>query len=68
MTGITRPCKPGEPIELYDQGEILVCPWHGWEFDIRTGCSILNPEKVRVRKYAVRVQDGRVLVEIGNPD
>ncbi|EHR01067.1 Rieske (2Fe-2S) protein [Bradyrhizobium sp. WSM471] len=36
-------------------GEIIRCPWHGWEFDIKTGQSVFNPHKVWVRTYAVSV-------------
>jgi 3-phenylpropionate/trans-cinnamate dioxygenase ferredoxin subunit len=36
-------------------GEILRCPWHGWEFDIRTGQSWCDPARVRVRSYAVTI-------------
>ena len=35
-------------------GEILRCPWHGWEFDIRTGQSYCDPKKFRARAYAGR--------------
>ena len=40
------------------QGEILRCPWHGWEFDIRTGQSWCDPVRVRVRRYDVTVEPG----------
>ena len=45
----------GRPGELsYDRSaRILRCPWHGWEFDLTTGRSWLEPERVRVRRYAV---------------
>ncbi len=42
--------------EYSRQGEILRCPWHGWEFDIRTGQSWFDPRKVRVRRYEVTVE------------
>ncbi len=41
------------------EGEILTCPWHGLEFDITTGKCLANP-RVRVRQYAVAVEDGVV--------
>jgi nitrite reductase (NADH) small subunit len=41
--------------ELVKEGEIVRCPWHGWEFDITTGRSWFNPHKVRVRRYDVEV-------------
>lgn len=34
-------------------GEILRCPWHGWEFDIRTGKSQVAPDRVRTPAYRV---------------
>jgi len=37
-------------------GEIIRCPWHSWEFDIKTGRSIFNPHKVRTKTYTVAVE------------
>lgn len=42
--------------EFERDGEILRCPWHGWEFDLLTGKSIFNPHKLRVKHYAVSVE------------
>lgn len=55
VTGTTAPSKVGEYIWEKD-GEIVRCPWHGWEFDITTGRSIFNPHKVRVKTYDVTVE------------
>lgn len=41
----------------------VVCPWHGFEFDIRTGQHPGNP-RARLRKMDVRVADGDVLVAV----
>src|SRR6478752_89677 len=38
-------------------GEIVRCPWHGWEFDVRTGQSWFDPTRVRVRSYDVTIED-----------
>ncbi|QIN83285.1 Rieske 2Fe-2S domain-containing protein [Rubrobacter tropicus] len=55
VKGMTMPGKPGEYV--WDrEGEILRCPWHGWEFDILTGRSVFNPHKTRVRSYEVTVE------------
>lgn len=47
-------------------GYVLRCPWHGWEFDIRTGDSLFDPDGVRVKSYPVRVADGLVSVRMSN--
>ncbi|MBK36063.1 MAG: 2Fe-2S ferredoxin [Gemmatimonadetes bacterium] len=45
------------------ENEILKCPWHQWEFDIKTGISITDPD-IRVRSYRVeREGDNIVLYE-----
>lgn len=38
------------------EGEIIRCPWHGWEFDIKTGQSIFNPHRVRTKAYEAGVE------------
>ena len=43
-----------------DEGEILRCPWHGWEFDLRSGAALFD-SKLQVRIYAVEVRDGSLL-------
>ena len=63
--GLARQGLPGEPVTYDREDEILVCPWHGWEFDIRTGCSLLDPDSVRVRSYRVLVEKNRVLIAVG---
>jgi nitrite reductase (NADH) small subunit len=40
-------------------GEILRCPWHGWEFDIRTGKSLVR-DNTRLRSFKVVVDDGKL--------
>lgn len=47
--------------ELSRSGEILRCPWHGWEFDVRTGQSWFDPRTVRVKSYEVAVVQGGCL-------
>ena len=42
------------------EGEILKCPWHQWEFDIRTGEALYDP-RLRVRTYEA-VQEGDEVV------
>jgi nitrite reductase/ring-hydroxylating ferredoxin subunit len=55
IKGLALPSKPGEYL-WGREGEILRCPWHGWEFDITSGRSIFNPHRMRVRTYEVTVE------------
>ena len=55
LTGTALPGPPGT-FRYGQEGEILRCPWHGWEFDVTSGRSIFNPHAVRVRSYRVAVE------------
>lgn len=55
VTGLRRSDAPGD-YQWDRAGEILRCPWHGWEFDIKTGQSWFDPNRVRVRPYPVSVE------------
>ncbi|MDE0144265.1 MAG: Rieske (2Fe-2S) protein [Nitrospira sp.] len=44
-------------------GEIVECPWHGWEFNVRTGQCIENPNpEWAVPCYRTRVENGVIQV------
>lgn len=43
------------------EGELLRCAWHGWEFDIATGRSLVD-EKMRAKTFPVEVDDGKLYV------
>ena len=44
------------------EGEAVICPWHFSRFNIRTGEVIDSPAHEPVRSYAVRVEEGSILV------
>jgi nitrite reductase/ring-hydroxylating ferredoxin subunit len=43
-------------------GTVVTCPWHGWQFDVTTGCNPENP-KVTVTKFPLRLSGDDVLIE-----
>lgn len=45
-------------------GEFVVCPWHAWKFDRRSGAGEPGFEDDCVPSYPVRVDNGRVLVNL----
>jgi len=55
LGGLIVAAGPGE-YDYSRAGEILRCPWHGWEFDIRSGQSWFDPVRVRVRSYVVSIE------------
>lgn len=62
LTGLVDAAEPG--CYRYSRvGEIVRCPWHGWEFDIRTGRSWCDPRRLRLMRYDVSVEPGARLVE-----
>ena len=62
ITGLIESDEPGR-YNYSRSGEIIRCPWHGWEFDIRTGQSFCDPSKVTLRSYKVEVAAGGRVVE-----
>jgi len=53
-------------LELGREHSIVRCPWHKWEFEIATGRSLVD-DRLRVRRYAVRVEDDAVVVSLDRP-
>lgn len=64
LSGLVQSARPGE-YQYSRPEEILRCPWHGWEFDVKTGQSWFDPAKTRVRSYEVMVESGATLEEEG---
>lgn len=63
LTGTGLPSLVGH-FDYGRKGEILRCPWHAWEFDLRSGRSLHNPEPERVKAYPIRLEGDDVLVQI----
>ena len=53
---------PGE-YRLCRRDEMLKCPWHGWEYDVRTGQSWSDPKTTRTRAFAAETLDGDELAK-----
>jgi nitrite reductase/ring-hydroxylating ferredoxin subunit len=39
-----------------DEGEIIICPWHHWQFDVKTVAS----DRYAVPTYDLQVEDGEI--------
>ena len=60
--GNTCPHQGGSLGDGFIEGDIVTCPLHGWEFDLRSGACMTVPGE-SVPSYAVTVEDGAVFVE-----
>jgi nitrite reductase (NADH) small subunit len=58
----------GGPLaEGYVNGCVVTCPWHGWQYDLRTGENCLNA-RIRTRSFPIRVEtDGSLSARIDAP-
>jgi nitrite reductase (NADH) small subunit len=43
------------------EGCVLTCPWHGWQYDLRTGKNEFDLA-IRLKTYDVQIEDGEVRV------
>ncbi|MDQ4117916.1 MAG: Rieske (2Fe-2S) protein [Actinomycetota bacterium] len=46
--------------------EILKCPWHGYEYDIRTGKTVFDETRC-LQTFVSREEDDQVTVELSTP-
>ncbi len=45
------------------QGEVVRCPWHGWEFNVKTGICQANPT-VQAPVFEVRMEGSDILIAV----
>lgn len=63
LRGTTLPSDPG--VYRYGrEGEILRCPWHGFEFDVLSGRCVADGERLGLRAFAVATEGDDVVVEV----
>lgn len=47
--------------EYGKEQQVLRCPWHGWEFDLLTGCHLAS-EHVKLRGYKVEALEDQLYI------
>ncbi|MCB9152003.1 MAG: Rieske (2Fe-2S) protein [Caldilineaceae bacterium] len=60
VSGTTLPSAPGQYNWGHD-GEIVACPWHGWEFNLRSGECLVDRRK-RLHHFPVVQEDAAIYV------
>ncbi len=49
--------------EGYVDGAEVTCPWHAWQFNVKTGEMAYNPQ-ICVATFPCKVENGDVLVDV----
>lgn len=65
LGGTMLPCAPGEAKYGMD-GVVLRCPWHGWEYDARTGESVGPVDRRNLTMFEVGVKNGQVEIDLAS--
>ena len=60
--GNACPHQGGNLCDGFIEGDIVICPLHGWEFDLRSGACMTVPGE-SVPRYRVTVEDGAIWLE-----
>jgi nitrite reductase (NADH) small subunit len=60
VAGAQLPSAPGRYCYEPDR-PVVVCPWHGWEYELETGRTLFK-RGVRVRTFAVRREGNEIAV------
>lgn len=63
ISGTTLPGSVGEHV-YGKEGQVLRCPWHAWEFDVTTGRSLHDPDRMAVRSYPVEIDGDTICVRL----
>ena len=63
LGGTWPPSNAGE-LQYNRQGEVLVCPRHGWEFDIKSGVELFQERPSRLVKYETRIEGNQLFVTL----
>ena len=60
---VRRVESDGERVVRLARADRLRCPWHKWDFDVRTGACAEAP-RLRVRRYRVWLEDDEIVVSL----
>ena len=63
ITGTMLPSDPGTFVYGLENS-VVRCPWHNWEFNVRTGRSLFTNEPRRLAPVELRIEDGWIVVQV----
>lgn len=57
VVGLVESERPGD-VRLNRDRKFLVCPWHGWEYELESGQSWYDASRMRARTFSVNIEEG----------
>ena len=45
------------------EGDVVSCPWHGWQYNVKTGACVNNPA-AKVATYEVKVEGNDIRAKL----
>ena len=63
LRGTMLPAEPGQYVPGLE-GLVLHCPWHQWEFDLRTGRTVFGTDRRRLITYRVVSEHNHLWIEV----
>jgi 3-phenylpropionate/trans-cinnamate dioxygenase ferredoxin subunit len=63
VAGTMLPSAPHEYVYGM-KDRVIRCPWHKFEFDLESGRSLHDPERMRVKIYPVTIEHGVVTLHV----
>jgi nitrite reductase/ring-hydroxylating ferredoxin subunit len=57
---------PSEPCDFQYglEGQVLKCPWHGWEFDLASGESLFGISNRKVKTYQTILEKNQIFINL----
>jgi nitrite reductase (NADH) small subunit len=65
LTAEGTPWEGGDLIADHSR-PVVTCPWHRWEYDLRTGDGLGGTG--RIRMHTVHIENGGVFIELDRPE
>ena len=57
------PHRGGPLGDGYLNNDVVSCPWHGWQFNVKTGEAVSGPAKIKTYPVKIEVDEVKVLID-----
>jgi 3-phenylpropionate/trans-cinnamate dioxygenase ferredoxin subunit len=68
LTGTIVPADRVGAFEYGLENCIVRCPWHRYEFDVRTGACLSDPRRFRIATYEARLEGEEIAIYNRRPE